>query len=36
MTVWLGKDLLGSLIVTGLDKLIECLGNLPVFNGVQK
>jgi hypothetical protein len=32
--VWLGDELLGSLTVTGLDKLIECLQKGYPFHGI--
>lgn len=32
--VWLGNELLGSLTVTGLDKLIECLQKGYPFHGI--
>lgn len=34
--VWLGEDLLGSLTVTGLDKLIECLRQGYPFHGIVR
>ncbi|VWC14619.1 hypothetical protein BLA14095_05415 [Burkholderia lata] len=34
--VWLGGDLLGSLTVTGLDKLIECLQQGYPFHGIVR